>query len=163
MRSLEFLNGGIMESGMSSSRPSLPVFHCSNIPLSEQCHWLLSRRADFWLACGGASIGLLAAILLIFLRGDRELDAIDFVLSEFHLGATYDAILRRRLWRHRKFDVLLIPLVILALTYALSLGGQTILTHVDRHVRCRLAPRAPESGSGALLPARHGRAGVADP
>ena len=72
-------------------------------------------------------MGLLAAILLILLRGDRELDAIDFVLSEFHLGATYDAILRRRLWHHRQFDVLLIPLVILALTYAFSLGGQTIL------------------------------------
>ena len=94
---------------------------------SERSLWLFSRRADFWLACGGASIGLLAAILLILLRGDRELDAIDFVLSEFHLGATYDAILRRRLWHHRQFDVLLIPLVILVLTYALSLGGQTIL------------------------------------
>ncbi len=94
---------------------------------SEQRVWLFSRRADFWLACGGASVGLVAAILLIFLRGDRELDAIDFVLSEFHLGATYDAILRRRLWHHRQFDVLLIPPVILALTYAFSLGGQTIL------------------------------------
>ena len=94
---------------------------------SERSLWLFSRRADFWLACGGASIGLLAAIVLIILRGDRELDAIDFVLSEFHLGATYDAILRRRLWYHRRFDVLLIPPVILALTYALSLGGQTIL------------------------------------
>ena len=93
----------------------------------EPSLWLFSRRADFWLACGGASIGLLAAIVLILLRGDRELDAIDFVLSEFHLGATYDAILRRRLWHHRQFDVLLIPLVILALTYAFSLGGQTIL------------------------------------
>ena len=64
---------------------------------------------------------------MILLRGDRELDAIDFVLSEFHLGATYDAILRRRLWHHRPFDVLLIPLVILTLTYAFSLDGQTIL------------------------------------
>ena len=93
----------------------------------EPSLWLFSRRADFWLACGGASIGLLAAIVLIVLRGDRELDAVDFVLSEFHLGATYDAILRRRLWHHRRFDVLLIPLVILTLTYAFSLGGQTIL------------------------------------
>jgi hypothetical protein len=94
---------------------------------SERSLWFFSRRADFWLACGGASIGLLAAILLILLRGDRELDAIDFVLSELHLGATYDAILRRRLWHHRQFDVLLIPLVILVLTYAFSLGGQMIL------------------------------------
>ena len=94
---------------------------------SERPLWLLSRRADFWLACGGASIGLLAAIFLIFLRGDRELDALDFVLSEFHLGATYHAVIRRRLWRLRRADVVLIPLGILALTYALSLGGKTVL------------------------------------
>ena len=81
----------------------------------------------FLAACGAASIGPLAGIVLIILRGDRELEAIDFVLSELHLGATYDAILRRRLWHRRQFDVLLIPLVILALTYAFSLGGQTIL------------------------------------
>ena len=125
--------------------------------------WLFSRRADFWLACGGASIGLLAAMLLIFLRGDREIDAIDFVLSEFHLGATYDAVLRRRLWHHRQFDVLLMPLVILAADLCSFAGRANGLAHVDRHVRCRLAPRPAESGSGALLPARHGRAGVADP
>ncbi len=95
--------------------------------ISDRSLWFFSRRADFWLACGGASIGLLAAILLILLRGDRELDAIDFVLSEFHLGATYDAVIRRRLWHHRRVDILLIPLVILVLTYAFSLGGQTIL------------------------------------
>jgi hypothetical protein len=95
--------------------------------LSERRLWLFSRRADFWLACGGASAGVLAAVLVIFLRGDRELDAIDFVLSEFHLGATYDAIIRRRLWRHRRLDVLLIPLGILALAYALSLSGQAIM------------------------------------
>ena len=93
---------------------------------SEKGLWLFSRRSDFWLACGGASVALLAAVLLILWHGDRELDAMDFVLSEFHLGATYDAVIRRRLWRHRHFDVLLIPLVILALTYVLSLSGQTI-------------------------------------
>jgi hypothetical protein len=94
---------------------------------ADQRYWLFSRRADFWLACGGASAGLLAAILLIFLHGDRELDALDFVLSEFHLGATYDAVMRRRLWRDRQIDVVVIPVVILALTYALSLSGQAIL------------------------------------
>ena len=94
---------------------------------SERSLWLFSRRADFWLACGGASIGLLSAILLILLRGDRELDAIDFVLSEFHLGATYHVIIRRRLWHRRRVDILLIPLLILGLTWAFSLGGQTIL------------------------------------
>jgi hypothetical protein len=70
---------------------------------------------------------LLAVILVIFLHGDRELDALDFVLSEFHLGATYEAIVRRRLWRRLPFDVLAVPLVILAIAYALSLSGQTIL------------------------------------
>jgi hypothetical protein len=106
---------------------TLRSFHYSNVPVSERCLWLFSRRADFWLACGGASAALLAAMLLIFLRGERELDALDFVLSEFHLGATYDAVMRRRLWRHRRVDVLVIPLFILALTYALSMSGQTIL------------------------------------
>jgi hypothetical protein len=127
MRRLEFWNGGFMESGRSSLCPSIPSFHYSNILVSEQRHWLLSRRADFWLACGGASLGLLAAILVIFCHGDRELDALDFVLSEFHLGATYGAVFRRRLWRHRQVDVVLVPLFILALTYAFSIGGQTIL------------------------------------
>jgi hypothetical protein len=69
----------------------------------------------------------LAAVLVILWHGDRELDGLDFVLSEFHLGATYGAIIRRRLWHHRQVDVLLIPLVILALTYAVSMSGQTIL------------------------------------
>ena len=98
-----------------------------NLLSSERSLWLFSRRADFWLACGGASVGLLAAVLVILLHGDRELDGIDFVLSEFHLGATYGAIIRRRFWRHRQVDVLLVPLVILALTYALSMSGQAIL------------------------------------
>jgi hypothetical protein len=95
--------------------------------LSDQRLWLFSRRADFWLACGGASIGLLAAVLVILWHGDRELDALDFVLSEFHLGATYDAIIRRQLWRHRQVEVLVVPLVILAFTYALSISGQMML------------------------------------
>jgi hypothetical protein len=94
---------------------------------SERRLWLFSPRADFWLASGGASIGLLSAVLVILWHGDRELDGMDFVLSEFHLGATYGAIMQRRLWSHRQVDVLLIPLVILALTYAFSMSGQTIL------------------------------------
>jgi hypothetical protein len=113
---LEFWNG------RSSEEASLDI---SASP--EQPVWLFSRRADFWFACGGASVALLGALLVIVWHGDRELDALDFVLSEFHLGATYDAILRRRLWRQRQVDVLLIPVIILALTYALSMSGQTIL------------------------------------
>src|ERR1043166_2495882 len=98
-----------------------------NHPELERRLWLFSRRADFWLACGGASAAVLAAVALIFLHGDREIDAIDFVLSEFHLGATYDAVLRRRLWRRRPVDLLAIPSAILALTYFLSLGGHGVL------------------------------------
>jgi hypothetical protein len=93
----------------------------------ERAPWLISRRADFWLACGGASVGILGAIGLILLRGDRELDTLDFLLSEFHLGATYYTVLHRRLWRRLPADVLLVPALILALTYALSMSGQTIL------------------------------------
>jgi hypothetical protein len=69
----------------------------------------------------------LASLPVIFWHGDRELDLLDFILSEFHLGATYDAVMRRRLWRRLPIDVLLVPLVILAITYALSMSGQTIL------------------------------------
>jgi hypothetical protein len=94
---------------------------------SERRCWLFSRSADFWLACGGASVGLLAAVLVILWHGDRELDGLDFVLSEFHLGATYDAVVRRRLWHHRRVDVVAVPLLILALTYALSMSGQAVL------------------------------------
>src|SRR5437660_1454228 len=120
---------------------------------SEHRLWLFSPRADFWLACGGAPIGLLASILLIFLHGDRELDGLDFVLSEFHLGATYDAIIRRRLWRHRQVDMLVVPLIILAFTYALSMSGQTMLLTSIAMYAAGLAPRAAKSRGGALLPA----------
>jgi len=105
------------------STASEPAAHSS----SERPLWLFSRRADFWLASGGASLGLLAAVLLIFWHGDRELDGMDLVLSEFHLGATYDAVIRRRLWYHRRVDVLIVPLVILALTYALTMSGRMML------------------------------------
>ena len=89
--------------------------------------WLISERADFWLASAGASGGLLAALVLILLWGDRELDWLDLVLSELHLGATYDAIIRRRLWRRLPADVLLVPLVILLVTYVLMTTGQSLL------------------------------------
>ena len=94
---------------------------------SEQRLWLFSRRVDFWLASGGAAAALIAAALVIFWHGDREIDALDFVLSEFHLGATYHAVIQRRLWRRLPFDVLLVPLAIVAITYTLSLNGQTLL------------------------------------
>jgi hypothetical protein len=98
-----------------------------NHPHFQRRLWLFSRRGDFWLACGGASTAVLAAIALIFLHGDREIDAIDFVLSEFHLGATYDAVVRRRLWRRMPADVLAAPLLIVAVTYGLAAAGHQIL------------------------------------
>ena len=96
-------------------------------PTSDEALWLYSRRADFWLLCGGASVGLIAAMLVIYWHGDREIDALDFVLSEFHLGATYDAIIRRRLWHRRRIDILLIPSLILLLTYWFSIDSQAVL------------------------------------
>ena len=96
-------------------------------PTPDEALWLFSRRADFWLLCGGASVGLIAAILVIYWHGDREIDALDFVLSEFHLGATYDAIIRRRLWHRRRIDILLIPSLILLLTYWFSINSQAVL------------------------------------
>jgi hypothetical protein len=89
--------------------------------------WLISPRADFWLASGGASGGLLAALALIAFYGDRELDWLDLVLSELHLGATYDAMIRRRLWRRFPTDVVVMPLAIVAATYALTVAGQSVL------------------------------------
>ena len=89
--------------------------------------WLISERADFWLASAGASGGLLAELVLITLYGDRELEWLDLVFSELHLGATYDAIMRRRLWRRLPTDVLIVPLVILAATYALTTSSQFVL------------------------------------
>ena len=94
---------------------------------SERPRWLFSRFADFWLACGGASLGLLAVVLVVLWHGDRELDGLDLVLSEFHLGATYDAVVRRRLWRQRQVDVLVVPLIILAFTYVFWHSGQAML------------------------------------
>jgi hypothetical protein len=89
--------------------------------------WLISERADFWFASAGAAGGLLAALAMIVLIGDRELDWLDLVFSELHLGATYDAIIRRRLWRRLPTDVLIVPLVILAATYALAVSSQSVL------------------------------------
>jgi hypothetical protein len=61
--------------------------------------------------------------LVLLWHGDRELDLADLLLSELHLGATYDAIARRRLWRRMPLDVLVVPLLIVAATYALVLSG----------------------------------------
>jgi hypothetical protein len=89
--------------------------------------WLVSERADFWgVSAGGASL-LVAMGLVLLWHGDRELDAADLLLSELHLGATYEAIVRRRLWRRMPLDVLAVPLAIVAATYALMLSGRPLL------------------------------------
>src|SRR5215813_8908378 len=89
--------------------------------------WLISERTDFWFASAGASGGLFTALALTTLYGDRELDWLDLVFSELHLGATYDAIMRRRLWRRMPADVLFVPLVILVATYLLTVSNQLVL------------------------------------
>jgi hypothetical protein len=92
----------------------------------ERRRWLISQRADFWFSSAAASAALLAALALIFFYGDREFDWLDLVLSELHLGATYDAIIRRRLWRRLPTDVLLVPLIILGATSLLISKGQLL-------------------------------------
>jgi hypothetical protein len=89
--------------------------------------WLVSRRADFWIAsAGGASLLIIMALVLLW-HGDRELDAADVLLSELHLGATYAVIVRRQLWRRMPLDVLAVPLAILIGTYAFALTGWQLL------------------------------------
>src|SRR5262245_60944413 len=43
----------------------------------------------------------------------------DLVFSELHLGATYGAIARNKLWRPLPGDIVVTPLLILAATYLL--------------------------------------------
>ena len=89
--------------------------------------WLISARADFWVACAGGASLLVAMALTLLLIGDRQLSATDLLLSELHLGATYDAIWRRRLWRRMPFDVLVVPLAILVAAYALAMTDRPLL------------------------------------
>src|SRR6187551_3791056 len=89
--------------------------------------WLISRAGDFWLACAGGGALLVAMAVVLQWHGDRELDTADLLFSELHLGATYDAIARNRLWRRMPFDVVVVPLVIFGLTYVLSFGGYSLV------------------------------------
>lgn len=89
--------------------------------------WLLSPAIDFWLVCaGGGALLLLIALALVW-HGNRELAMADLLLAELHLGATYDAIARRRLWRRMPVTVFVVPLAIVAATYAVSLQGHPVL------------------------------------
>jgi hypothetical protein len=89
--------------------------------------WLLSEGSDFWVASAGGGALLVLMGLVLLWRGDRELDVADLLLGELHLGATYDAIIRRQLWRRMPLDVLAVPLAIVAATYALMLDGWLLL------------------------------------
>ena len=89
--------------------------------------WLISQASDFWVACAGGGGLLVMMALVLQWHGSREMDAADLLLSELHLGATYDAVVRRGLWRRMPLDVLAVPLAIIAATYGLMLGGQSIL------------------------------------
>jgi hypothetical protein len=88
--------------------------------------WLLSARADFWVAAG-CGVLLAAMALGLAWQGVRELSAADILLGELHLGATYDAIVRRRLWLRMPLDVLVIPVAIIVGTYLLLLNDQALL------------------------------------
>lgn len=93
----------------------------------ETPRWLLSGSADFWLVCAGGGAGLILMALALVWHGDRELDLADLLLSELHLGATYGAIAQRRLWRRMPVEVVAVPLVILAATYAMTVRGWSVL------------------------------------
>ena len=77
----------------------------------------------------------------------------DLLLSELHLGATYDAVSARRLWRRMPFDVVVVPLAIVAATYALAIERHGRCAHHRRPLPRRLASRPPEPRDRALLPA----------
>src|SRR4029077_19312978 len=89
--------------------------------------WLISRAGDFCVACAGGGLLLVAMGLVLQWHVDRELDTAGLLLSELHLGATYDAIVRGRIWRRLPFDVIVVPLAIVALTYVLVFGGHSIV------------------------------------
>lgn len=89
--------------------------------------WLFSEARDFWLVCAGGGVLVVVLVLLLYWCGDRELSMADILLAELHLGATYDAIARGRLWRRMPLEIVVIPLGILAITYALTYGGYEIV------------------------------------
>jgi hypothetical protein len=83
--------------------------------------WLVGRTLDLCLACAGGGVLLAVVALVLHWHGDRELSTADLLLGELHLGATYDAVVRGRLWRRMPLEVLAMPVAISAATYALML------------------------------------------
>lgn len=90
-------------------------------PLTAQPGWILTRPLDFWLACAGASLPLLLVLGALHLLGDRELGMADLLFAELHLGATYDAVARRGLWKRMPFDTVVVPLAIIVACYLFTL------------------------------------------
>jgi hypothetical protein len=133
MRALQSIEGACPEKPRDApSHHGSGMHKCSEIKPDSRNQtpenaWLISPRADFWFASAGASLGVLAAVLVLFCHGDRELDAVDLILSELHLGATYSTVIQRKLWRRLPLEVVYVPAAILIVTYALSLSGQTVL------------------------------------
>jgi len=89
--------------------------------------WLVGPAVDTWLICAGGGIALLAIGLVLQWHGDRELQTADLLLAELHLGATYDAVVRRRLWRHMPLQVIAVPIAITAVTYWLMLADRAVV------------------------------------
>src|SRR5262245_10007610 len=93
----------------------------------EPRSWLVGRTLDLWLACAGGGILLLLVGLVLHWHGDRGLSTADRRLGELHLGATYDAVVRGRLWRRMPLEVLAMPVAISAATYALMLRDLAVV------------------------------------
>jgi hypothetical protein len=93
----------------------------------SQKQWLWSPRADFWFACAGGSLWLLVLLSVLHFRGWQELTIADYLLAELHLGATFDAIIRRKLWKTMPWDVLVVPALIIGITYALIIVNSEII------------------------------------
>jgi multisubunit Na+/H+ antiporter MnhB subunit len=99
----------------------------SIVPPRAAPQWLLSRATDFWLVCAGGGVVLLVVALVLLWHGDHALGIADLLLAELHLGATYDVIARRRLWRRMPVDVIGAPMVIVAASYAVAARGWDVL------------------------------------
>ena len=59
----------------STMKKEPPPMTSRALALQQETHasperplWLISRRSDFWLACGGASMGLLASLLVLVVQ-----------------------------------------------------------------------------------------------
>jgi len=94
---------------------------------AEPGAWLIGETTDFWLACAGGGMLLLAIAVVLHWHGDGELRTADLLLAELHLGATYDAVARRGLWRRMPFEVLVVPVAIIVATYGVMLADRAVL------------------------------------